>query len=218
MNIDSIKKQLVHDLVRTRAIGDLPLFRNDEDRLFLFRWLSGSDERAGACRGLNSSAVQALIERCGKCGGSVEKKIGYGTGKNGVMIILNSPVLVNKLEKDLLKKESIDLLKKIVKSLNLDVNDCFITSLIKCEIENSLMRPSQVFENCGDIISAEIACFSPRIIIVMGDIIPLQKIIKESTGISWHNIEHPITLIKNPDLKRRAWETLKLVIEKIKEY
>ena len=57
----------------------------------------------------------------------------------------------------------------------------------------------------------------PRIVIVFGDIMPLQKIVKGSVDIFWYNIEHPITLIKNPDLKRPAWSTLKLVMAKMKE-
>ena len=51
----------------------------------------------------------------------------------------------------------------------------------------------------------------------MGDILPLQNVVKSSSGISWFNTDHPVTLLKNPDLKRPAWETLKLVKKRYAE-
>jgi hypothetical protein len=45
----------------------------------------------------------------------------------------------------------------------------------------------------------------------MGEILPIQNVVNSSKGITWFNTEHTISLIKNPELKRPAWETLKLV-------
>jgi hypothetical protein len=45
----------------------------------------------------------------------------------------------------------------------------------------------------------------------MGDDIPIRKIIIENKNISWHKIDHPLTLIKNPDLKRSAWTELQKI-------
>jgi len=57
----------------------------------------------------------------------------------------------------------------------------------------------------------EIAEVRPHTVIVMGLIIPLKKAMDARQGIRWFNTDHPVTLIKNPDLKKSAWSTLKLV-------
>ena len=163
------------------------------------------------------SDLKSLIEKCDLCNDVEERKFGLGSGGNRVMVILNAPRLVDILEKKVHKKESVELLKKILHAGNLAFNECYITNLVKCEIRDSLTKPSQIVKNCETIISKEIDIMKPRIAIVFGDILPLQKIIKETRDIYWYNIDHPITLIKNPELKRPAWNTLKLVMAKMRE-
>ena len=74
-----------------------------------------------------------------------------------------------------------------------------------------------MYRNCTGFLSDDIALTEPRVVLVFGDIVPLQKIVNESRGLFWYNIEHPLTLLKNPDLKRPAWSTLKLAQKKIAE-
>ncbi len=195
------------------------------DRTLLYRGEEELDRLSGwVCRAERADEevryddLKKLVESCNRCAGAEERKFGIGTGANRVMIILNSPLLVNMVEKKVLKKDSVELLKKIIQAAHLSFNECYITNLVKCEISDSLMKPSQIVKNCEDIINREIEVMRPRIAIVFGDIIPLQKTIKESVDITWFNIEHPITLLKNPDLKRSAWKTLKLIMEKMKEF
>ncbi len=190
------------------------MYRGEEELDRLSGWLCRRERSRGEDRDVD---LKKLIESCRTCTGVEERKFGIGTGANRVIIILNSPQLVNVVEKKVLKKDSVDLLKKIIQAAQLSFNDCYITNLVKCEIADPLMKPSQIVKNCENIINREIEIIKPRIAIVFGDIIPLQRIIKESVDVIWFNIEHPITLLKNPDLKRNAWHTLKLIMEKMKE-
>ena len=96
-------------------------------------------------------------------------------------------------------------------SINVEFSLCYITNLLKCEPAETIHRPSTMFMECQHILKKELELISPRLVMVFGEIIPLQKIVHESEGISWFTIDHPITLIKNPDLKRKAWKTLQLV-------
>lgn len=211
-----IKSDIIKIITSKQYQRYLIFAKGKDDRDNLKQWLENSrapyEHASHIDRGLDE-----IVESCNKCGISAEKRKGFGNGDNRVMIILNSPVLISRIEKDLYKHDSITLLKNIVSALKLDFNECYITNLIKCEINESLVQPSEMVSNCSYIIKSEIDYYRPAIIIVMGDLIPLQKIIKESTNISWHNIEHPITLLKNPELKKKAWETLKVVIEKLRE-
>ncbi len=209
-----IYRDLSSMLKKSRYRDRILLFRGDEELDRLSGWICRAERARDEVR---DGDLKKLVESCNRCAGVEERKFGIGTGANRVMIILNSPQLVNVVEKKVLKKDSVDLLKKIIQATNLSFNECYITNLVKCEIRDSLMKPSQIVKNCEDIINREIEIMKPLIAIVFGDIIPLQKIIKESVDIIWFNVEHPITLLKNPDLKRAAWNTLKLIMEKLKE-
>jgi len=192
------------------------LVRGNDERAFLAGWL-----REPAADRLLSSAnekdIASIIRSCEKCGAAAERKIGVGSGKNRVMIILNAPMLLTGLEKKVYRAESVELLKKMVAAMGLDFNECYVTNLVKCEISDSLIQPSGIVANCVGILAREIDHYRPEIVLVLGDLAPLQKMIKQSKNITWHNADHPITLLKNPELKRKAWETLKLVIARIKE-
>jgi len=101
------------------------------------------------------------------------------------------------------------MITKMMKAIHVDVKACYITNMIKCESQREL--PGTMFSHCQSLLAKEVELVKPLIIIVMGEMRPLQKIVKNSSGIQWFNIEHPITLIKNPELKKPAWNTLKLV-------
>ncbi|OHD67510.1 MAG: hypothetical protein A2W19_07450 [Spirochaetes bacterium RBG_16_49_21] len=213
------KNVLYHDLIallqnnflRSRLL----LYRGEAESKLLSDWIVHDADLGRTLVGIED--LKQLIEKCNRCNDAEDRKFGIGSGANRVMIILNAPQLVNVLERKVHKKESVELLKKMIQAAKIKFNECYITNLVKCDVRDSLMKPSQVVKNCESIITAEIEIMKPRIAVVFGDILPLQDIIQESRDIHWFNIEHPITLIKNPELKRQAWTTLKLVMAKMKE-
>jgi uracil-DNA glycosylase family 4 len=212
---NSIYTDLAAYLKNNQQKGGIVLYRDNREREILHDWLL-RDNSDGDARD-RQRTLKETIEECARCGDVKERKFGIGTGENQVMVVLNSPKLVNTVEKQLLKEESISLLKKIISAANLDSNQCYITNLQKCELNDPLIQPSQAIKNCEAIFKREMDAVQPRIVIVFGEILPLQKIIKESTGVFWYNIDHPITLIKNPDLKRAAWNTVKTVMKKLSD-
>ncbi|MBN1532936.1 MAG: hypothetical protein JXA20_09760 [Spirochaetes bacterium] len=203
---------LISGMLRNRLFaGRIVLTRNDEERQFLEGWLA----KRGGEETPHGEPVRRVIEECRRCGEIELKKMPAGSGANGVMLILNAPRLVNKAEKLLLKNEAGEMLKRIVSSMNLVLEECYITNVIKCDVKNPLAKPSTLLAKCNAILKMEVETVKPRMAVVFGDIIPLQKLIKESRGVQWFNVEHPITLIKNPELKRGAWSTLKLAMQEI---
>lgn len=160
-------------------------------------------------------SLKAFISECEKCGASREKKNGIGSGSNGVMVILHAPALIGRSEMQFYKKESTEILKRIITmGLGLEFKECYITNMIKCETDNLFIRPSQMAENCIGIIEKEISVLKPKLVIVMGDILPIRKIVNNSL-ILWFTIDHPISMAKTPDLKRKAWNTLKIAAAEI---
>lgn len=191
------------------------LFKNSEELEYLKNYLKGAVKPVSQT--FIAATPDALINNCTKCRDIVERKTAYGTGENGVMIILNAPRMANKAELRIHRTESAGLLKKMVNAIGLELQQCYVTNLIKCESSDPFVKPSDMLKNCLDILKQEIEMINPRLGIVMGEIIPLQGVIKSVKGISWFNTEHTISLIKNPELKRPAWETLKIARDRYTE-
>jgi uracil-DNA glycosylase family 4 len=192
------------------------LYRGDEELVFIKEILKKRFSH------LKEPVIHDLSESlspssCDLCPDITERKRPFGTGANGVMVILNAPRLVNKIEIAIHRTESVNLLKKMIQAVGLEMQQCYITNLIKCETASALIKPSDMVKNCIAILRKEIEIIKPEIIIVMGDILPLQSVVNSSTGITWFNTDHPVSLIKNNDLKRPAWETLKILKKKYQE-
>jgi len=199
-----------------RLMKNTLLFKGDEELKFLIGILKPKSE-AKKITSINDIAADALFSECKICPDIIERKTPFGLGSNKVMIILNAPRMANRIEISIHKSESVEVLKKMVSAIGLEMKECYITNLIKCETGNALIKPSDMVKNCTKILQREIEIIKPKLAIVMGDILPLQGVVNSSKSITWFNTEHTISLIKNPELKRPAWETLKLVRKKFLE-
>lgn len=187
------------------------LYRGEDELAFLTDWLNKKNETVETEKPAADTSIRGVIGKCAKCSDIKNKKFGFGTGENGIMIILNMPLNISTVERDKLKDASKELLKKMMAAINIELGKCYITNLIKCDTENSLNRPGLMLKNCEPILHREIQEINPRIVIVMGDDIAIKSLIKGNSGRSWHTIEHPITLIKNPKLKQSAWTILQKI-------
>ncbi len=209
--LDDLKQIIKNGL----SSGRILLFRGEEERSFLASFIEGKTPAAPEQVPEGKHGVHALIASCAKCHDVTEKKYGYGTGENGIMVILNAPKMIGAAERKRQKKESVDLMRAMLKAAGIDFERCYITNLIKCE--SPVMNPSEMFRHCGDILNGEIAAVAPSIVIVMGEIVPLKRIVDANRGISWFSIDHPLTILNNPELKKPAWNTLKLVMSRMKD-
>ncbi len=213
-----IKSKIIQYLSESRGRSSPLIARGDEEINLLKEWLNSADIPAKEVTGEADSIPEQLrkiIESCKECSEISGKKFAFGDGLSGVMVILHSPRLVDRVEKNILKNESVDILKKMLSAINLKMSECYITNMIKCDSDNVFMRPSEMIENCLKILEKEMALIKPRVVIVMGDMQPLQRMVHLSSGILWYTLEHPITLIKNPELKRPAWNTLQTAATEI---
>jgi len=192
------------------------LFRGEEELNYLTGLLK-SEKTAGKISDVKELASELFLAECKNCPDIIERKNPFGSGSNGLMIILNAPRMANRIEINIHRAESVDLLKRMVSAIGLELKECYVTNLVKCETSSSIIKPSDMVKNCTLLLRKELDVIKPAVVIVLGDIIPIQGIVNSSKGIHWFNTEHTISLIKNPELKRPAWETLKLVRKKILE-
>lgn len=160
----------------------------------------------------DSSSVKSMIDTCSRCEGAAEKKYPFGTGNSGIMTILNAPVLMSKLEIIEYRNAANDMMKKIFENvLEKNIKDIYITNIIKCEPGSLIEKPSTFFHNCERILKKEIDSIKPHTVLIMGDMLPLKRIIKSYKNINWYNIDHPVTMAKHSELKIKAFETLKIL-------
>jgi len=199
-----------------RLMKNTLLYRGDEELDLLINFLKPNSE-VKKILNIQDITSDFILSECKICPDIIERKNPFGSGANKVMIVLNAPRMANRIEINIHRAESVDLLKKMVSAIGLTMKECYVTNLIKCESSSAIIKPSDMVKNCTKILQKEIDIFKPELAIVMGDILPLQGIINSSKGITWFNTEHTISLIKNPELKRPAWETLKLVRKKFLE-
>ena len=199
----------------TDSRGMLVPYRNEEELSFLKNWNPPKKtvitESAAVSPESKNDSLPDMVKHCVKCGNVENKKAGFGTCENGIMIIMNTPASISRIERERLKDNTRDILTKMLSAINVDFKKCYITNLIKCDAENSFKMPGLMLKNCETILIREIKEYNPRIIIVMGDDIPIKKMINETKNINWHKIEHPVSLIKNPELKKPAWATLQKI-------
>ena len=211
---NNLQKHVLDILKDKRSMRNILLYNGDSELKGLVEIINNKIEAESS---LEQNSFELLFTQCNKCSDIITKRSPFGSGSNSVMIILNRPRLINMSEISEYKSESNELLKKMMAAIGLELNECYITSLVKCETNNVLIKPSDMVRNCLHILEGEIDFIKPNLVIVMGDILPLQKIVSSRKEITWFNTEHPISLIKNPELKRSAWSTLKLASKRFLE-
>ncbi|MCP4761501.1 MAG: hypothetical protein GY870_06950, partial [archaeon] len=151
----------------------LLLFRGDEELAFLKEWIEKRPEAINKNEDTaGNSSTREVIENCGRCSNIYNKKFGYGNGDNGILILLNMPKAFSDSERNSLKSESINLLKKMMQAIDIDFEQCYTTNLIKCESRDVLNRPSLMFQNCENIFRRELKEKIPKIVIIMGSDTP----------------------------------------------
>ncbi len=205
--MNEIRNAIARYIEYAAASGRIVRFKNLKEREALVAWLAKSQ----FSKSMPVTAhvdLPGKIAECNLCGKGLSKKSGYGTGSNGVMVILNAPRLISPEEKRMLKTKAIDLMKKMLSAIELEAEQCYITNIIKCDPDVDV-RPSAMYKNCAAFLREEFNLIKPHTVIVFGQIIPLKNLIDSEKNVKWFNIEHPVTILKNPELKKGAWNTLK---------
>lgn len=120
------------------------------------------------------------------------------------------------------------LLDKMLAAISLDRHkNCFITNVVKCRPPHNRDPEMQESDACRSFLEAQIAILKPTMILSVGRIAS-QNLLKTETGIgrlrnTFHDVQgiptlctyHPSALLRNEDLKRPAWEDLKLFRSKL---
>ena len=133
-----------------------------------------------------------------------------------------------------------DLFEKMLNAIHLKYNDIFIVNAIPWRPPGNRYPTEQEIKICRPFIFSLIILLKPKIIVCMGEV-PTNQILDLNQSIiktrgKWHSlksdtIKHFDTvynpyilptfsisyLLNRPDMKRKAWEDMKLLRDKIRE-
>lgn len=115
----------------------------------------------------------------------------------------------------------------IVKGMRLRREDVYICNIVKCRPpDNRNPEPDEV-EACIGFVKRQIAAINPRVIVTLGNV-PTQNLLMTKQGITklrgvWQEYQgipvmptfHPSYLLRSPGEKKKVWEDIKLVMERL---
>jgi len=126
------------------------------------------------------------------------------------------------------------LLDKMLASINLSRNtNCFIANVVKCRPPNNRDPYPEETSACAHFLRRQITLLKPKFILIAGRI-AMQTLLKTTEAIGKKRGKitelavgdavypllityHPAALLRNEELKRPAWEDLKLLRSKLNE-
>ena len=118
------------------------------------------------------------------------------------------------------------LLDKILLAINLKREDIYILNIVKCRPPNNRNPLSEEIKECEKYLKKQLDIIKPNLIVSLGRVSAM-TLLKNNESLSklrnrihkYQNIDliatyHPAALLRNPNLKRDAWEDFKLIKNK----
>lgn len=155
---------------------------------------------------------------------------GNGNPNASIMLIAEAPGYYEDQRGIVFQGKSGELLDKILAACGFNRNEhLFISNIVKCHPpENRKPQPAEI-QACLPSLMKQIELINPKIIILLGAtalnvlVDPNLRITKvRGQWIQWQGrlvmpTYHPSALLRNPVLKRPAWEDYKKVVAKYRE-
>ena len=118
------------------------------------------------------------------------------------------------------------LLDKILEAIQLSRKDVFILNVLKCRPPNNRDPLSSEVEKCEPYLKKQLDILNPKLIVCLGRISgktllrldmslgKMRENIHSYNGIDAMVTYHPAALLRNPNLKKAAWEDFQMIRDK----
>jgi uracil-DNA glycosylase family 4 len=183
--------------------------------------LASLDRLVSACR------------RCGLCEGRTRSVFGSGSHASKIVFIGEAPGREEDLQGLPFVGRAGQLLTKMLAAMGFTRDEVYITNILKCRPPNNRDPQEEEVAACEPYLARQLEILQPVIICALG-LIAARSLLKKGTSLSllrravhsYNGIPvavtyHPAALLRNPNLKRDAWEDLQMVRrlydERIKE-
>ncbi len=182
---------------------------------------------------LNPPSLESLekgIGECSRCGLSSRRSgflPGWGSPRARLMFVADALSAEALQEGSPVHGEAWDLLKKIIKAIDINPEDVFITNAVKCHSEGMAKPSSNEIEACRPWLLNQIKLVNPRVVVALGAV-AAQSVLATDEAISairgrFYYLEeypvmptfHPEYLLHNPKSKGEVWHDIKMVRERL---
>ncbi len=148
---------------------------------------------------------------------------GEGSAQADLMLIGEAPGRDEDLKGIPFVGRAGQLLTLMLQSINLKRDEVFIANVLKCRPPNNRDPQPDEIEKCEPYLLKQIEMISPKLIVTLGRFASASLLrTKSALGTlreEIHNYNqvpllvtyHPAALLRNPQLKKRAWEDLKKI-------
>ena len=136
---------------------------------------SGADYDAESDRdvaAVNEAQLQQDIKQCKQCTLHQMRQqaiSGRGNLDAKLMIVLLSPTANDDAENVICSGESGQLLSKMLAAINIDIDDVYISSLLKCSVPQNHMVSVKEIQSCQNHLDQQIQLIQPELLLVMGE-------------------------------------------------
>ncbi len=172
------------------------------------------------------------IKDCTKCAlGTTRTNFVFGEGNDNadLMLIGEAPGRDEDLKGIPFVGRAGQLLTLMLNAIGLKREEVFIANVLKCRPPNNRDPQPEEIEQCEPYLLKQIDLISPKIIVALGRFASA-SLLKTKSALgnlrgeihSYNNLPlivtyHPAALLRNPTLKRQAWEDLKTIQSYIKK-
>jgi DNA polymerase len=123
------------------------------------------------------------------------------------------------------------LLNAMLKAIGFERSDVYIANILKCRPPQNRDPSAEEAEACWPYLQRQIELIQPRVILALGRI-AAQRLLKTNASLArlrgkQHYLEeinvpmvvtyHPAYLLRSPQEKRKAWEDLQFLMDKLTE-
>ena len=169
------------------------------------------------------------IKDCMKCALGKNRKnfvFGMGNPNSEIVFVGEAPGKEEDLQGLPFVGRSGKLLDKILAAINLSRNDVYILNVLKCRPPENRAPLKEEIELCENYLKHQLKIIKPKLIVALGRISAM-TLLKTKTSLNemrnnihkYEDIDflvtyHPAALLRNPNLKKYAWEDFKLIRDK----
>ena len=125
--------------------------------------------------------------------------------------------------------EAWDLLRKIIKAIDIEPEDVYITNAVKCYAEGQTKPSANEIEACRPWVLNQIGILNPRVVVALGSV-AAQSVLATGEAISsirgkFYFLDscpvmptfHPEYLLHNAKSKADVWHDMKMVRDRLKQ-
>ena len=178
-------------------------------------------------------ALLPLVKACTRCGlraGCSNVVFGEGNPTTGVMLIGEGPGAdEDRLDRPFVGKAG-QLLDKILAACGFErFRHVYIANVVKCRPPSNRTPTPEERAACLPNLRAQMRIIQPKIVVLMGAT-ALQAVLdpaaritrsrgqwRQQDGVWYMPTYHPAALLRNPELKRPAWDDFREVVAKYRE-